>query len=73
MHGTMRSSADLGLLIQSIRTREGLSQVDLSNKLGVTQRYLSEVETGKPKILNEKLFTMLDMLGIELSFKENND
>lgn len=70
MHGIMRSSADLGRLIYGIRTREGLSQVELATRLGVTQRFLSELETGKPKVLNDRLFSILESLGIELSFRE---
>ncbi|GAB3526466.1 helix-turn-helix domain-containing protein [Arthrobacter monumenti] len=69
----MRSSADLGLLIHAIRVRHGLSQADLAARLGVSQRYLSELETGKPKVLNEKFFDVLRDLGIVLSFRETAD
>lgn len=69
----MRSSADLGLLIQAIRIRHGLTQAALAERLGVSQRYLSELETGKPKVLNEKFFDVLRDLGIVLSFRETVD
>ncbi|WP_035782758.1 helix-turn-helix domain-containing protein [Arthrobacter sp. H14] len=69
----MRSSADLGLLIHAIRVRHGLSQADLAARLGISQRYLSELETGKPKVLNEKFFDVLRDLGIVLSFRETID
>ncbi len=73
MHGVMKSVSDLGLVVYGIRTRSGLSQADLAARLGTSQRYLSELETGKPKVLNEKFFHTLDSLGIELSFREGND
>ncbi len=73
MRGKMRSSADLGRLIQAIRTRHNLSQTELAARLNITQRYLSELETGKPKVLNAKFFSVLQQLGIELSFYEAAD
>jgi len=50
----MKSVADLGLMVYGIRQRSGLSQRELASRLGVSQRYLSELETGKPKVLNEQ-------------------
>lgn len=69
----MKSMADLGLMVYGIRTSAGLSQVELARRLGVTQRYLSELETGKPKVLNDRLFQVLEQLGIELSFRTADD
>lgn len=73
MHGTMKSMADLGLMVYGVRTGAGLSQAELARRLGVSQRYLSEIETGKPKVLNEKFFHLLEELGIELSFRTEDD
>lgn len=70
MHGVMKSVADLGLMIYGIRQRNGLSQRELAARLGVSQRYLSELETGKPKVLNHQFFAVLEKLGIELAFRE---
>lgn len=72
MHGVMKSMADLGLMVYGVRRRAGLSQRDLAARLGVSQRYLYELETGKPKVLNAQLFAVLDKLGIELSFRERD-
>ncbi|MGY2744419.1 helix-turn-helix domain-containing protein [Pseudarthrobacter sp. O4] len=73
MHGVMKSMSDLGLMVYGIRTRNGLSQTDLAKRLDVSQRYLSELETGKPKVLNDKFFAVMDKLGIELAFREGTD
>lgn len=70
MHGVMKSVADLGLMVYGIRKRSGLSQRELAGRLGVSQRYLSELETGKPKVLNEQFFSVMEKLGIELTFRE---
>lgn len=72
MHGVMKSMSDLGLMVYGVRQRAGLSQRDLAARLGVSQRYLYELETGKPKVLNAQLFAVLDKLGIELSFRERD-
>lgn len=70
MHGIIRKTSDLGLMVLAVRQRHGLSQVELAERLGVSQRYLSELETGKPKVLNARLLEVLSALGIELSFRE---
>lgn len=70
MHGIIRKTSDLGLMVLAVRQRHGLSQVELAERLGVSQRYLSELETGKPKVLNARLLEVLSALGIELSFRK---
>lgn len=70
MHGVMKSVSDLGLMVYGVRRRTGLSQRELASRLGVSQRYLSELETGKPKVLNDQFFSVLEKLGIELTFRE---
>jgi transcriptional regulator with XRE-family HTH domain len=69
----MKSVSDLGLVVYGIRQRARLSQRELADRLGVSQRYLSELETGKPKVLNAQFFTVMEKLGIELSFREGAD
>ena len=70
MHGIIRKTSDLGLMVLAVRQRHGLSQVELAERLGVSQRYLSKLEPGKPKVLNARLLEVLSALGIELSFRE---
>ncbi len=69
----MKSMSDLGLMVYGIRQRTGLSQRELAGRLGVSQRYVSELETGKPKVLNDQFFSVMEKLGIELSFRESAD
>ncbi|MEB4615392.1 helix-turn-helix domain-containing protein, partial [Leucobacter sp. M11] len=63
------SPHDLGALVRVVRKRRGLSQVELSAQLGVTQRWLSELETGRGKHFDDRFFRVLGMLGIQLSAK----
>jgi len=64
--GLIPNGRGLGLLVRSIRIENNLGQAELAGMLNVTPRYLSEIETGKPKVLDEKLFKTLSLLGIQL-------
>ena len=44
----------VGEIIQSVREKSGLTQKALAKKLGVAEKFINEVETGR-KILNEAL------------------
>lgn len=72
MHGRIRDSRDLGRAVQTVRLAHGLTQVELAARLGVSQRGLSELETGKPKILRDRLFDVLAKLGVRLSFEADD-
>jgi transcriptional regulator with XRE-family HTH domain len=64
VHAVIRSPADLGLLVRRVRTQRKLSQDELARLLGVTQRYLSELENGKPKLADERFFRILRSMGV---------
>lgn len=70
-HGTLRSPGDLGLAVKHARTTAGLTQVELAARLGVTQRWLSELETGRPKILDARLFSVISRLGISVTWSND--
>ena len=67
-HGRLRSPADVGRAVRHARRELGMSQVELAQRLGVSQRWLSELETGKPKILDARLFDVLAQLGLKLAW-----
>ena len=67
-HGTLRSPADLGRAVRHARKDLSLSQADLAARLDVSPRWLSELETGKPKILDARLFDVLTQLGLHLTW-----
>ena len=64
VHAVIRSPADLGLLVRRVRNQRQLSQDELARLLGVTQRYLSELENGKPKLADERFFRILRSMGV---------
>jgi HTH-type transcriptional regulator / antitoxin HipB len=67
-HGRLRSPADVGRAVRHARRELGMSQVELAGRLGVSQRWLSELETGKPKILDARLFGVLAQLELNLTW-----
>ncbi len=67
-HGKLRTPEDVGRAVRHARRALEMSQVELAERLGVSQRWLSELETGKPKILDARLFDVLSQLGLALTW-----
>ena len=63
----IQSPSDIGLVIQQARLARGLSQTALADQLGLSQRSVSEIESGKPTIYMRKVFDLLSATGVELS------
>ena len=66
------SPADLGRGLASLRVRRGLTQADVAQALGITRRYVSEIEAGKPSLYSDRLFRLLALLDVGL-FIEGED
>ena len=64
--GRVPNPEALGLMLQQGRLSRGVSQRELAAELGLTQRWVSEMEAGKPGKLTERLFAMLDATGVRL-------
>ncbi|MCW4464930.1 helix-turn-helix domain-containing protein [Glutamicibacter sp. MNS18] len=69
MFGTIDTPSDLGRAVHAARLELGITQTELATALGYSQRYISDVETGKAKTLSANLFELLDQLGIQLMFR----
>lgn len=65
--GKVTSPESLGRILQQARLLNGLSQRDLAARIGTTQRYIWEIEAGKPSIFMDRLFAVLRETGTELS------
>ena len=57
----------LGQIIQQSRLQQGISQRELANMLGISQKWVWEMEQGKPGLLMDRLFLMLEKTGVTLS------
>jgi len=65
--GKVTSPESLGRILQQARLLHGLSQRELAERMGTTQRYIWEIEAGKPSILMERLFAMMRETEVELT------
>ena len=54
-------------MIQQSRLQRGLSQRDLAKMLGISQKWVWEMEQGKPGLLLGRLFMILEKTGVTLS------
>jgi y4mF family transcriptional regulator len=63
---TIRSVEDLGALIQRVRKEQGLTQIDISGLAHTGNRYIVDLEKGKPTIQMQKALDVLELLGLEL-------
>jgi len=64
---TIKNSYTLGQVIQQSRMQQGFSQRELAKMLGVSQKWIWEMEQGKHGLLMERLFLVLEKTGITLS------
>ncbi|MGH3169201.1 MAG: helix-turn-helix domain-containing protein [Trebonia sp.] len=65
--GKVTSAESLGRILQQARLLSGLSQRELASRLGTTQKYIWELEAGKPSILMDRLFAAMRETGMELT------
>jgi HTH-type transcriptional regulator / antitoxin HipB len=65
--GKVTSPESLGRILQQARLLNGWSQRELAARIGTTQRYIWEIESGKPSIFTERLFAVMRETGTELT------
>ncbi|AUA56294.1 transcriptional regulator, y4mF family [Achromobacter spanius] len=63
---TIRTAADLGELVKAVRRDQGLLQADLAGLSGSGNRFVGDLERGKPTLQLQKVLDMLDLLGLEV-------
>jgi len=64
---TIKNPFTLGQVIQQSRLQRGFSQRELAKTLGVSQRWIWEMEQGKQGLLMDRLFKVLEKTGVTLS------
>jgi len=62
----IRTPVDVGALIRDHRTKLGLKQQSLADKVGVSRQWLIEVEKGKPRAEIGLVLRTIEVLGISL-------
>lgn len=60
------SVSDLGQIVLGARKEQGLTQVDISGLAHTGNRFVVDLEKGKPTIQMQKALDILALLGLEL-------
>jgi len=66
MTGKVSSPESLGLMLQQARLAAGLSQQELAGQLGISQAYVSEMESGKNSRALLRVFAFMRATGMSL-------
>jgi HTH-type transcriptional regulator/antitoxin HipB len=62
----IRSSIELGALIRDQRKRLALKQLDLAGLGNTGNRFIVDLENGKPTVQLQKVLDLMDLLGLEV-------
>ncbi len=62
----LKSYDDLGPLVRATRKHQGMRQDDTAEGIGVSENFLAKVERGGGTVQWQKLFQVLDELGIRV-------
>ena len=64
--GTVTSPQALGRLLQQARLLRELSQQQVADELGISQGYVSELESGKSSLALTRIFDIMRLTGMTL-------
>ncbi len=65
----IHSSVELGALVRKQRRRLALTQLDIAALARTGNRFIVELENGKPTLQLQKVLDVMDLLGLELSVR----
>jgi HTH-type transcriptional regulator/antitoxin HipB len=63
---TVRSSAELGAAVREQRKRLALKQLDIAGLGNTGNRFIVDLENGKPTVQLQKVLDVMDLLGLEV-------
>ena len=70
MDYTIRTASQLEPILKAFRKSKGMSQIELSQKLGVSQQALSLLEASPHRASFERLLSVLASLDVEVILRE---
>jgi len=65
----IRTTKDLGAAIRDRRKKKNLDQGELAELVGVSRRWINEVEQGKPRAEVSLILKTLDTLGLNVDLR----
>jgi y4mF family transcriptional regulator len=63
---TIKSTRDLGHLVREFRVAQKMTQGDILGLANTGNRFIVELENGKPTVQFQKVLDVLDALGLEI-------
>lgn len=63
---SVRSSVELGSIVRQQRKKLALKQLDIAGLGNTGNRFIVELESGKPTLQLQKVLDVMDLLGLEL-------
>jgi y4mF family transcriptional regulator len=62
----VRSAAELGAIVREQRKRQSLKQLDIAGLGNTGNRFIVDLENGKPTVQLQKVLDIMDLLGLEV-------
>jgi transcriptional regulator with XRE-family HTH domain len=69
---TITVAKEIGKVIKSAREKQSLTQQDLSERVGISRNYISDIECGRYIPSVEKLLSLATTLEIDLNLFKND-
>ncbi|MCK5745979.1 MAG: helix-turn-helix transcriptional regulator [Oricola sp.] len=66
----LRTAKHVGAAIRDWRKKRGLDQAELADKVGVSRRWIVQVEKGKPRAAQNLVLKTFDALGVSLKIAD---
>ena len=66
----IKSTQDLGQLVRESRVAQKMTQADILGLANTGNRFIVELENGKPTVQFQKVLDVLDALGLELAVQK---
>jgi HTH-type transcriptional regulator/antitoxin HipB len=66
----VKSTVDLGQFVREYRVAQKMTQADILGLANTGNRFIVELENGKPTVQFQKVLDVLDALGLELAIQK---
>lgn len=69
---TVTVAKEIGKIVKNAREKESLTQQDLSERVGISRNYVSDIECGRYIPSLEKMILLANILKIDLNLLKND-
>jgi y4mF family transcriptional regulator len=68
----IQSAKDLGIFVREFRESQKMTQADILGLANTGNRFIVELENGKPTVQFQKVLDVLDVLGLEIVIQKKS-